>query len=384
VSLTRRSFVHTLGAGTASSLLAPYLSFHGLETGGDVDGRWADAAIRLDRNENPNGPAKEALDGIVAALGQASRYPDDILIQTLTRALADANGVAEHNIVLTCGSTDVIRSAVYAFTTPTRALVAAVPTFESPAQDAQRIGSPVRAVPVTADLELDLAAMAEAARGAGLVYLCNPNNPTATVRGADDIRSCIARILGDTPDATILIDEAYHEYVDDPHYATMIPLALENPRVVVSRTFSKVFGMAGLRVGFAVARPETIEAIRRQRLAVGVNRLGAAAAMASLGLKSHVEREHTLNRDAREFTRRELASVGYPCGPSHANFIMVDVRRDAAEFRDACRAQGVLVGRPFPPLTTHARISIGTMDEMHRAVDVVRRVLRSGPGQHEA
>jgi histidinol-phosphate aminotransferase len=380
MSLTRRGFVHTLGAGTASSLLAPYLSFPGPEPF-DASSR-STGAIRLDRNENPNGPAKEALDGIVAAFADASRYPDEA---PLLHALAEARGVSEHNIVLTCGSTDVIRSAVYAFTSPSRALVAGLPSFESAGQDAQRVGSPVRNVLVTAELELDLTAMAEASRGAGLVYICNPNNPTATVAGADAIHSCVARILGDTPDATVLIDEAYHDYVDDPSYATMIPLALENPRVVVSRTFSKVFGMAGLRVGYAVAQPETIDAIRRQRLTTGVNRLGAAAAVASVGLKSHIEREHARNRDAREFTRRELAAAGYPCVPSHTNFIMVNVRRDAHEFQDACRAQGVLIGRPFPPLTTYARISIGTMDEMHRAMDVLRNVLRSGPGQpHDA
>jgi histidinol-phosphate aminotransferase len=375
VSLTRRSFMHTLGAGAASSLVSPYLP----------ELTWVNApagAVKLDRNENPNGPAKEAIEAMTAELSQSSRYPDEIVVN-LTRALADARGVAEYNIVLTCGSTDVLRSAVYSFTSPTRALVTAGPSYESPGADAQRINSPVKTIPVTPDLQLDLAAMHEASRGAGLVYLCNPNNPTATVHTADAVRDFISRTLSDTPDATILVDEAYHDYVEDPNYATMIPLALQNPRVIVARTFSKVYGMAGLRVGYAVAQPETLEAIRKQRLAIGVNRLGAVAAMASLGLKSHVEREHARNREARDFTRRELAALGYPSVQSHTNFIMVDVKQDAKTFRDACKDMGVLVGRPFPPLTTYSRISIGTMDDMHRAVDVFRKLLRHN-GQHNA
>jgi histidinol-phosphate aminotransferase len=368
MSLSRRHFVHTLGAGAASSLIAP-LHLPELE--------WVIApasAVRLDRNENPNGPAKEAIQAITLAAAESSRYPDELVTQ-LTRAVADTVGVAEFNVVLTCGSTDVIRSAVYGFTSPTRGLVTAAPSYESPGNDAQRIKTPVVAVPVTSEIALDLPAMATASHGAGLVYLCNPNNPTGTVHSGDDVKACIAKILADTPDATILVDEAYHEYVEDPKYATMIPLALQNPRVIVSRTFSKVFGMAGLRVGYAIGQPETLEHIRQQRLAIGVNRMGAVAALASLGLKSHIEREHAKNKDAREWTQRELASFGYPSVPSHTNFIMVDVRQDAKAFREACKAQNVLVGRPFPPLNTYARVSIGTMDDMHRAMDVFRHIL---------
>jgi histidinol-phosphate aminotransferase len=364
--------MHTLGAGAASSMLPalhlPELAWVAAPAG----------AVRLDRNENPNGPAKEAIQAITAAAAESSRYPDELVAQ-LTRAVADTVGVAEFNVVLTCGSTDVIRSSVYSFTSPTRALITAAPSYESPGNDALRIKSPVVAVPVTSELGLDLPKMAAASKGAGLVYLCNPNNPTGTVHSGDDIKTTIAKILGDTPDATILVDEAYHEYVEDPRYATMIPLALQNPRVIVSRTFSKVFGMAGLRVGYAVGQPETLEHIRTQRLAIGVNRMGAVAALASLGLKSHIEREHAKNKDAREWTQRELASFGYPSVASHTNFIMVDVRQDAKTFREACKARNVLVGRPFPPLDAYARVSIGTMDDMHRAMDAFRHILPKQP-----
>src|SRR5579863_249774 len=161
MSLTRRSFMHALGAGAASSLV-PTLHLPELE--------WVNApagAVRLDRNENPNGPAKEAIQAITLAAAESSRYPDELVMQ-LTRSVADAVGVAEFNVVLTCGSTDVIRSSVYSFTSPTRALVTAAPSYESPGNDALRIKSAVVAVPVTADLALDLPKIAAASKGAGL------------------------------------------------------------------------------------------------------------------------------------------------------------------------------------------------------------------------
>lgn len=408
--VSRRSFVRTLGVGSAGSLLAPWITARGQEalaSGGasfeltetglaglDAAERngalsrlaWpSDAiarariaspnALRLDSNENPNGPGPAALNAVRAAFGEACRYPD-LPTDALRTAVALAHRVEPDNVILGCGSGEVLRMAVYAFTSPARALVTGAPSFEDPQKHAETIGSPVRAVRVDAALKLDLAAMAAAAHGSGLIFLCNPNNPTATLHPAHAVRDFVTRALANAPDATILIDEAYHEYVEDPAYATAIPLAMENPRVVVARTFSKVHGMAGLRVGYAIGHKDTIATLHRQRLPNSINVLGASAALASLAERGHVEREHELNREARELTRRALKSMGYAVGQSNANFIMVDVRRDSREFQKACRAQGVLVGRPFPPLTSHARISIGTMAEMHRALDVFRSVLR--------
>jgi len=377
VSLSRRRFVHLLGAGGTGAMLAPAVAARGLEAA-LAGGRRAPidpaALVRLDSNENPNGPGPAARDALAVALGGVHRYPDDA-VDALTAAVARANGVDAAHVCVGCGSTDVLRAAVYAYCGPTRALVTAAPTYEAPSADAERVGAAVRAVPVRGDLRLDLAAMADAARGAGLVYLCNPNNPTATVHGRAAVSDFVARVLRDTPDCTILVDEAYHDYVDDPSYASAIGLALENPRVVVARTFSKVHGMAGLRVGYAIGTRPTIEAIARHTLSLGVNGPGAAAALASVGAADHVAHERALNRDARDFTRRFFVDAGYAPSASETNFVMVDIRRDAQAFRDACRAQGVAIGRLFPPLRTHARVTIGTMDEMQRATAVFRRVL---------
>ena len=392
--LSRRSFVKTASVGGVAALTTPLIAARGSEAlresllspytsslsgGPAADERlaWriaAPDAIRLDSNENPNGPGAAALDAIRAMFREAPRYPD-VPITELQQAIARSLKVAPENVVTGCGSGEILRMAVYAFTSPERALVTASPSFEDPVWHAQMTRAPVRASPVDKELRLDLTKMADDAGGAGLVFFCNPNNPTATVYGASAVRDFVARVHARAPECVVMVDEAYHEYVDDPSYATAVPLALENPRVIVVRTFSKVFGMAGLRVGYAIGRPETLREMQRHRLPNNVNVLAAAAAMTTLPDQAHIEQERRLNRAAREFTRSAFDAMGYKSTPSNTNFIMVPIGRDSRAFKEACAKHGVLVGRPFPPLTTHARISIGTMDEMKRAVDVFRQVL---------
>ena len=394
MSLTRRTFVKSAGLGGVGLLSAPLIAARGSEAArGHASlraslpelGRFASEdraayrlraprALRLDSNENPNGPGKTALDAIRAMFDETPRYPD-VATADLTTAIATHLKVAPEQVLAGCGSGEVLRMASYAFTGPDRALVTGAPSFEDSTHHSQMMRAPIRAVPVDASLKLDLGGMLDAAGGAGLVFLCNPNNPTGTVHGASVVRQFISDVNRRSPDTIILVDEAYHEYVDDPAYASSVPLALENSKVVVVRTFSKVFGMAGLRAGYAIGMPDTLNAMRQHRLPNNVNVLAAAAAVATLQDRGHLEREVRLNRDAREFTRKALAAMGFHAPSSNANFIMVPIGRDSRVFRDACAKHGVLVGRPFPPLTTHARISIGTMDEMKRAMDVFRQVL---------
>jgi histidinol-phosphate aminotransferase len=381
MAISRRAFVGTLAWGGAAVVSGTAISARGRES---LAGDWGRdeaagqltpvAGIRLDSNENPNGPAPAALDAIRSAFGEASRYPRSPASQ-LTTTLARLHGVQEDNIVAGAGSGEILRMAVYGFTSPTRPLVQGLPTFEDPGRYAELIGTPVRAIPVDRQLRLDLDGMVSQVEGAGLVFLCNPNNPTATVHPAKAVADFVARVNKVSPATVVLVDEAYHHFVEDPGYQSAIPLAMENPRVIVCRTFSKIYGMAGLRIGYAVGQAEPMRSLRRHRLGNSVNVLGAAAAIASLPLTAHVDREKQRNHDARELTRKAFASWGYQVGPSEANFVMVDIRRDGAEFQKACRASGILVGRVFPPLTTHARISIGTDAEMRQAIDVFRKVL---------
>ena len=270
MTLSRRAFVHTLGVGGAFVLSGGLVAARGREAFvgmgmPDREPGWSDwvpgldepSAIRLSSNENPNGPGDRALDAIRAALGESNRYPF-VFAQSVTAAIAKRQGVKEENVLVGCGSGEILRMSVMAFTSPSKPLVVASPTYEDPEHTAEAFGTPVRRVKVNAALELDLAAMAAQSGGAGLVFLCNPNNPTGTVHAAGAVADFIGEVRKASPDGIVLADEAYHEYVDDPGYKTAIPLALEDPHVVVSRTFSKVYGMAGLRLGYAIARKETI------------------------------------------------------------------------------------------------------------------------------
>jgi histidinol-phosphate aminotransferase len=377
MSVSRRSFVKVVSASGIGAFASPLVSARGLEAmtaHGVTPPRGSPSGIRLDSNENPNGPGRAVLDAVHAAFDVVNRYPGGPSA-ALAQAVAKSRGVAVENVILGCGSTEILHLAVRAFTSPAKPLVVASPTFEDPGHVAEAIGSGVVSVPVTGALKLDLTAMADAARGAGLVYLCNPNNPTATVHGATAVNDFIRTVGAASPDTTILVDEAYHEFVEDPGYATAIPAAMENPRVIVARTFSKIYGLAGLRIGYALARPETIKAMAAFKIVNSTNMLGVAGAMAAIDDQAHIERERRLNHDAKVFTHRFFENAGYRVVPSDANFLMVDIRRDSAKFQEDCRARGVLVGRPFPPLTTYARVSIGTADEMRQATEIIKRVL---------
>jgi histidinol-phosphate aminotransferase len=393
--LSRRKFVKAASVGGLGALTAPLIAARGSEAlrGALYEPGWSSAvalghpseeraayrlsapdAIRLDSNENPNGPGAAALEAVRAMFREAPRYPD-VTTTDLVQGIARHLKVAPENVVVGCGSGEILRMAVYAFTSPERALVTGAPSFEDPVYHAQYTRAPVRSVPVDGELRLDLGRMLGESGGAGLVFLCNPNNPTATVYGATAVRDFIQQVHQRAPECTVMVDEAYHEYVEDPTYATAIPIALENPRVIVVRTFSKVYGMAGLRVGYAIGHPETMKQMQRHRLPNNINVLAAAAAVATLPDQPHLEKERRLNREAREFTRRAFEGMGFKSPVSNANFLMVPIGRDSRAFKDACAKHGILVGRPFPPLTTHARVSIGTMDEMKKAVDVFRQVL---------
>jgi histidinol-phosphate aminotransferase len=382
--VTRRSFVKAVGATGIGALGVPFLSARGAEAAvvSPFDASLLDGSplgtptgIRLDSNENPNGPGRMVLDAVRDAFTVSNRYPAGP-DKELVNSLAKARGVKPENILMGCGSTENLSIAVRAFTSPAKALVVASPTFEDPARVAKLLGAEVREVPVTGELALDLDAMAEAAKGAGLVYLCNPNNPTATVHGADAVNNFIETLAKTSPDTMILVDEAYHEFVEDPSYATAIPVAIQNPKVIVARTFSKIYGMAGLRLGYAIGTADTIKLMQPLKLNSSTNMLAVAGALAALADHStHLERERRLNHDSKAYTRNFFEKAGYKVTPSEANFMMIDIRRDAKKFKDDCKAHGVLVGRPFPPLTTHARISIGTADEMRRATEIFKRVL---------
>jgi histidinol-phosphate aminotransferase len=375
MSFTRRAFVSSVGVGAAGLLAGSRRAFAALAP--------APAAARsarpmlLHNNENPLGPGEEVLEAVRTALGQggpAGRYPWEDVAQ-LNRAIAERFGIAPENVVTGCGSTQILRMAVQVFTSPSRPLVAGQLTYEECAQYAELIGTPVRAIPLDRSLQLDLEAMAAAAPGAGAVFLNNPNNPTGTLHSGDAVDAFIERVLSASPDAMVLIDEAYHDYVTNPSHRTQIPRAVKDKRVIVARTFSKAHGMAGMRIGYGIGHPDAVKRLGWE----GPNATNVAAIVAaqvSIKDQARLERERARNTEARRFTLDWFSRAGFSGTDSQTNFVFVDIQRPAKGFREACREQGVLVARDFPPFEkSHVRISIGTLDEMKRAVDVFGKVL---------
>src|SRR5215510_9379739 len=351
-------------------------------------------AIRISSNENPLGPGKNAIDAILGKFPEANRYPFNStpLDADLEILIARLNSAKRENVVLGVGSQELLKNAARVFMSPTKYLVIPSPTYGDPAGFAQSaLKYTVKSAPVNEKtLKTDLSALLPLVKGAGMVYLCNPNNPTGTINSAQEIKDFIAEVHKQSPTTAILLDEAYCDYATDPSFATAIPIAISTPNVVVARTFSKAYGMAGVRIGYAMAEAATIKKMQAWRMPYNVNTFGVAAAVASLKDPAHIKEESARNKAVRDFTIKALADLGYTSTDSQTNFIFTEIGKTmtAAAFREGCAAKGVMVGRDFPPLEKQwARISLGTMEEMQKATEVFRSVLKpatttsSGKGQ---
>ena len=386
MALTRRRFVQAAGLG-AGTIAADWIGARGRE-----NALWSLVSptlqaserdlIVLSSNENPVGPGLRVLNAMRTALGEGGRSAGRYSTSTrdLIDAIARKQGVKPENVVLGCGSTQILRSATHLFTAADKPLVGTIPTYEECAGYAEMMGRPVRAVPLDGNFKIDLDRLAEGSQGAGLVFYCNPNNPTATYVGARATRDYFERVNRTSPATTILVDEAYFDYVTDADHDTHIPLAVDNPRVIVARSFSKAYGMAGLRLGYAVGHKDTIKKMADWDGGTGTGSLNVLAIHAAIAAiqqdASVIAAERARNQAVRDFTMNWFATRGMKPAASQANFMFVQLGRPAKEFRDACRKRGVAVARDFPPLEkTHCRLSFGTLDEMKRAVSVFGDVL---------
>jgi len=387
MALTRRGFVRTAGIGAAGALTSSWIGARGRE-----NALWSTfeptleavepGLIVLASNENPLGPGATVLNAVKAAFGEGGRAPGRYsnAQRDLVDAIAKKQGVKPENVVLGCGSTQILRSATHLFTAKDKPLVGTIPTYEECAGYAEMMGNPVRPVALDADFKIDLDKLADASKGAGLVFYCNPNNPTATYVGARATREYFARVNRDSPDTTILVDEAYFDYVTDPDHDTHIPVAIDNPRIIVARTFSKAYGMAGLRMGYAIGHKDTIKKMADWDGGSGTGSLNVLAIHAGITAiqqdPTFTATERARNKAVRDFTGQWFSDRGMKPTDSQANFMFVNIGRPAKEFRDACRKKGIAVARDFPPFEkTHCRLSFGTLDEMKKAVAVFGEVL---------
>jgi len=385
MTLSRRHFVQTVGIGAGAALTSQIWGR------GRENAIWSAiepdlqaverGVICIASNENPVGPGQKVLDSLRTLLEggkKPGRYSGQM--GDLTDAVAGHFKVKTENVLLSEGSTEVLRAATQVFTAKTKPLVGTIPTYEECAGYAELIGNKVVGVKLNSEFKIDLDTMLNAAKGAGLVFYCNPNNPTATYVGAKATRDFLTKLIAASPDTTILVDEAYFDYVTDPDHETHVPFAIEHPQVIVARTFSKAYGMAGLRQGYAIAHPETIKKLRMWTASGGTGSLNlfgmSAATVAIQQDASFTTNERNRNKEVRDFVTKWFKDRGMKPTDGQANFMFVDIGTPAKEFREACRAKGVLVARDFPPFEkTHARITLGTMAEMQKAVQVFGDVL---------
>jgi histidinol-phosphate aminotransferase len=382
ISISRRRFAQLLGAGAAVAVARPALSFAGPPPDASPaapSSGTAGAVVRLSSNENPYGPSSKALKAMTDAFGLSCRYPDDTA-ELLIDALAKHNGVNRDQILLGDGSGEILKICAETFTGSTNGknatggrgkLVVADPTFEAILAHAKVYGADVAKVPLTLTFSHDLSKMAIAAKE-GLIYICNPNNPTASITPKSELNAFIAKASRQT---MILVDEAYHHYADSPDYESVIPLIKDNPNLIVARTFSKIYGMAGLRCGYCVAQREVIERMRPHQSWDSVNLMALAAATASLNDPDQVANGRRLNSEAKAFVISELDKMGYEQIPSQANFIMFNVKGPVVPLIQGLKQRNVQVGRLFPALPNHMRLTIGKKTEMEAFLAAFHQVV---------
>ncbi len=362
--LSRRGFTKLLGAGAAYAALRPSLGFSSPASSPVALEKKTAGIVRLSSNENPYGASPAAFKAMTAGFGLAWRYPDEHQ-EELVEALAKLNQVSSDQILLGAGSGEILKLAVATFTGPDKKLVIADPTFEAAAQHARASHAEVAKVRLTADYSHDLPRMLENSQNGGLVYVCNPNNPTASITPKGELRAFLEKAPRQT---IVLVDEAYHHYVESPDYESVIPLVKDYANLIVARTFSKVYGMAGLRCGYCVTRPENIELMRAQQAWETVNIMAIAAALASLGDDNQVGQGRARNAEVKKYVCAELDKLGFSYIPSHANFMMIDTRREVKPLIASMRQRNVEVGRLFPSLPNFMRVTIGTKPQMENFV----------------
>lgn len=358
----------TFGAGAARPLSA-------LAAG--PGRRTSNGGVRLNSNENPLGISPAAKDALVEAIVLANRYPSDQQ-SSLVAKLAEAHDVGTEQVMIGTGSAEVLQMAVQAFAAPRARLVMADPTYEA-VTDYQRTESyELVKVPLNAAREHDLGRMREAAESTGrpaLVYLCNPNNPTATITPSAEIDAWIA----DAPEHVFFLsDEAYIEYVEDERMWSSLPWIAEKRNVLVVKTFSKIYGLAGLRLGYGIAHPDTAARLSDFASRNNANQLALAAAGASFRDEALMTKSRKVNREAKAMVQTTLDELGLEHMPTQTNFIMHRIAGDLATYRGRMAEAGFLVGRDFPPMLDWNRLSFGLPEDMGRFCDTLRDFRRKG------
>ena len=371
--LTRRGFMTTAAAGAASVGLGLSPGLSALARYPDPDAGASGNPLRLNRNESPYGLAPAAAEALRSAVDpKSSRYPIEEP-KVLVEAIAKRYGVEIENVILGYGSTEILKMSTESFCNSARVALVAEPTFEAVVGYCPFIHARARKVNLNKEHKHDLPKMLRASAGAGMIFFCNPSNPAGTYIGKQETERFVRRL----PRGTVLLsDEAYAEYVTAPDYESCVRFVKEGLPVVVSRTFSKIYGMAGLRVGYAVGRKDLIKRMAKRQLVNNPNQLAIAAALAALKSDGEfVERNRKLNAEVRDYVCQEANAMGLSFVPTQTNFVMIGVNRPAKPLIEELKKRKMLVGRLFPSMPEHVRVSFGTMSEMKAFMKEFKEVL---------
>lgn len=384
-ALSRRGFVGGVATAVGYLTLKPDLALlaqgitqqgRPLTARGGVEDEY-DSFAKLSFNENPYGPPDSVLKAMMHAAKYANRYgyPDGGIVEEI----AKHHGVKPENVMIAAGSGEILDVVGSAFASNGKKVVGVEPSYGQVYQHVTSVKGSAFTVPLLEDYRQDIPGLIRATkrhyRDVGFVYLCNPNNPTGRTISKQEIRQLLDGIPEDT---VVLIDEAYHHFVEDPNYATSVPYVLEGRPVIIARTFSKIAALAGMRLGYAIAPRELIQ--QMSPFSTGtINAMvkhGGVAALRDTDSQATVKK---LTLDLRKKTTSDLEALGYTVIPSETNFFMVHLKRPVQPVIAEFQKKGVLVGRPFPPMLTHLRVSIGTADEMSRFMVAFKEIMAKPP-----
>jgi histidinol-phosphate aminotransferase len=336
-----------------------------------------DLLAKLHYNENPYGPPESVKAAMTKAYKYANRYgyPDGGIVE----AIAKHHGVKPENVLLGAGSSEILDVVGSAFAPSGKKVVGVEPSYSFVYSHVAAVKGGALTLPLTADYRQNIPALIRATkanyRQVGFVYICNPNNPTGRIVSKQEIKQLLDGIPEDIP---VLIDEAYHHFVEDPSYGTSIPYVLEGRPVIVARTFSKIAGLAGMRLGYGITQPEIIRQVSPY-ITDAINAVVKHAGVAALADTEAEAQVKRITLDLRKKTTGELRSLGYDVIPSETNFFMVHLKRRIQPVIAEFEKRGILVGRPFPPMNEHLRVSVGTATEMDRFTVAFKEIMAKPP-----
>ncbi|HUE53434.1 MAG TPA: aminotransferase class I/II-fold pyridoxal phosphate-dependent enzyme [Terriglobales bacterium] len=360
--VSRRNFLRTVGIGAAAGVALQPSMMSAAPLFEPMRPRDLGGPIRLNSNENAYGPSPKTTAAIRTASAEANRYPFD-QYEELVEQIAKLNRVRREQVLMGCGSTEILRIAAAAFLSKGKQLIQASPTFEALEHYARANGAEVVSVPLDKQFEHDLDSMlARVSSSTALVYICNPNNPSASITPRKDLEI----FIGNLPSTChVLIDEAYHHFAgQSPVYASFLDHPIDNERLIVARTFSKVYGLAGLRLGYGIASHTTARQMEPYLTEDSVNGIVVRAATVALADTESVNDFIKRNAEVRENFFNQAKVRGLKPIDSQANFVMMDTGHPAQESIEHFRKNNILIGRRFPAMDTYIRVSLGTPEEM--------------------